>query len=154
MDLQEQRWDEAGLALVPLVLGTLWGLALMRACGLSFNLANVWGVPLVIGAAAEFGLNIVARFREARRHGGPPLPRSTVLSVTLNGFTTIGGFASLLVAHHQGIWSLGLLLVIGTATSLLAALVVLPVLLRVSRPLGVLAVTPGVGLGRGRRPGA
>jgi hypothetical protein len=129
--LMIRRPDEAAMALVPLVLGTLWGLGLMRACGLTFNLANVWGIPLVLGAAAEFGLNIVLRFREAREHGGSPLPRSTALSVALNGLTTIAGFGSLLVAHHYGIWSLGLLLVIGTVTSLVASLVVLPALLRV-----------------------
>ena len=44
--------------------------------------------------------------------------------------TTIAGFGSLLVAHHQGVASLGMLLVIGTVTCLVASLVVLPVLLR------------------------
>jgi predicted RND superfamily exporter protein len=38
------------------------------------------------------------------------------------------------VAHHQGVWSLGLLLVLGTVTSLIAALIVLPVLLRTLDP--------------------
>jgi len=35
------------------------------------------------------------------------------------------------VAHHQGMWSLGLLLTIGSATSLVAALLVLPVLVHI-----------------------
>ena len=54
------------------------------------------------------------------------------MAVGFNGLTTIAGFGSLLVAHHQGIWSLGLLLTIGTCTSLVASLIVLPVLLRLS----------------------
>ena len=66
--------------------------------------------------------------REARTSGGPALARSTVLAVLLNGLTTIAGFGSLLVAHHRGIWSLGVLLVIGSAMTLTAALVVLPTL--------------------------
>ena len=72
---------------------------------------------------------MVVRFTEGRLYGGPPLGRSTVMAVLVNGLTTIGGFGSLLVAHHQGIWSLGLLLTIGTCASLAASLLVLPVLI-------------------------
>jgi uncharacterized membrane protein YdfJ with MMPL/SSD domain len=50
--------------------------------------------------------------------------------VMFNGLTTITGFGSLLVAHHRGVWSLGLLLVIGSVLTLAASLVVLPTLLR------------------------
>jgi predicted RND superfamily exporter protein len=35
-----------------------------------------------------------------------------------------------MMAHHQGIYGLGLLLTLGSVTSLIAALIVLPVLLR------------------------
>jgi hopanoid biosynthesis associated RND transporter like protein HpnN len=118
------------LALVPLLLGVLWVLGLMDAFQLAFNMANVWAVPLVIGIAAEFGLNIYVRFIEDRDTGGPPLAQSTVLSVVLNGLTTIAGFASLMVARHQGIFGLGLLLTIGAGVSLVTSLVVLPVLIR------------------------
>jgi len=50
--------------------------------------------------------------------------------VLFNGLTTMAGFGSLLIAHHRGVWSLGVLLVIGSATTLIAALVVLPTLAR------------------------
>lgn len=135
-----RRLRETLLALIPLVLGTLWTIGLMHLAGIKFNLANVWGLPLIIGASAEYGLNVVVRFMEARDHGGPLLARSTVLAVVLNGLTTIAGFGSLLVAHHQGIWSLGLLLTIGAASGLAAALVVLPVLIRLlGRPAVIAA---------------
>ena len=120
----------AVLALIPLVLGVLWTLGLMHAVGLEFNLANVWALPLIIGTAAEFGLNIFVRFLEGRGGRGPALGQSTVMAVVLNGLTTMAGFASLMVAHHRGIFGLGLLLTIGMIASLVASLVVLPVLLR------------------------
>ena len=44
----------------------------------------------------------------------------------------MAGFGSLLIAHHRGVWSLGVLLVIGSATTLTAALVVLPTLVRLT----------------------
>jgi predicted RND superfamily exporter protein len=123
-------------ALLPLGLGLGWTLGAMPPTGLSFDLANVWAVPLLIGTGAEYGVNLVTRFREARTSGGPALARSTVLAVLLNGLTTIAGFASLMVAHHRGIFGLGLLLTIGAATSLVAALLVLPAGVKAMRGSG------------------
>jgi hypothetical protein len=129
--LMIRRVRETALAMVPLVLGTLWTLGVMRVAGLSFNLVNVWALPIIVGSAAEYGVNIVLRSLESRRQGGGPrLARSTVLGVVFNGLTTMAGFGCLLVAHHRGVWSLGLLLVIGSAMTLTASLVVLPTLVR------------------------
>jgi uncharacterized protein len=126
-----RRVRETALAMVPLILGTLWTVAMMWWTGLTFNLVNVWALPLIIGSAAEYGVNIVLRSLEASANGGGPrLARSTVLGVVFNGLTTLAGFGSLLVAHHRGVWSLGLLLVIGSAMTLTASLVVLPTLVR------------------------
>ncbi len=122
------------LALTPLVLGSLWAMGLMHLFDLELNLANVWGAPLIIGASAEYGLNVVTRLMEARERGGPLFPRSTTMAVALNGLTTIAGFGSLLVARHRGIQSLGLLLTLGSAVSLIASLVVLPALIRLFEP--------------------
>ena len=52
------------------------------------------------------------------------------MAVIVNGLTTIAGFGSLMVADHQGIFGLGLLLTIGAGTSLASSLLVLPVLIR------------------------
>ena len=129
--LMIRRVRETALAMVPMILGTLWTVGAMHVAGLSFNLVNVWAVPLIIGSAAEYGLNIVLRALESRAQGGGlRLARSTVLGVVFNGLTTIAGFGSLLVANHRGVWSLGLLLVIGSAMTLAASLVVLPTLVR------------------------
>jgi hypothetical protein len=129
-----RRLRETTLALVPLVLGTLWTVGLMSVFGLPFNLGNVFGLPLIIGAGAEFGLNVVLRYLEGREHGGPLVARSTVMAVLVNGLTTIVGFGSLMIADHRGIYGLGLLLTLGMVATLTASLVVLPVLLRWSQP--------------------
>ena len=145
-----RRLRETALALTPLVLGPLWALGIMNLFGFQLNLANVWGVPLIIGASAEYGLNIVTRVMEAGAYGGPSLPRSTVMAVAFNGLSTITGFGSLLVAHHRGIWSLGLLLTCGSVASLVAALVVLPVLIRLLGRSPVPAELPSVPAGATR----
>jgi hopanoid biosynthesis associated RND transporter like protein HpnN len=125
-----RRVKETLLALLPLVLGLLWTIGLMRVFGVQFNMANVWGLPLIIGASAEFGLNVIIRYLEGRAHGGPLVARSTVMGVALSGISTMVGFGSLMIARHQGIYSLGLLLTIGAGCGLVASLVVLPVILR------------------------
>ena len=131
--LMIRRVRETVLAMVPLILGTLWTVAIMQLAGLKFNLVNVWALPLIIGSAAEYGVNIVLRSLEVPAHGGGSrLARSTVMGVVFNGLTTMAGFGSLLVAHHRGVWSLGLLLVIGSAMTLTASLVVLPTLVRLT----------------------
>jgi len=134
--LMLRRPREILLALLPLGLGVLWTFGLMYFFDLTFNMGNVFGLPLILGAAAEFGLNIMLRAMEAHDHGGPVVARSTVMAVLVAGLTTIVGFGSLMIADHRGIFGLGLLLTLGSATSLVAALVVMPVL------LGLLYRTP------------
>jgi hopanoid biosynthesis associated RND transporter like protein HpnN len=129
-----RRLREAALAMLPLVLGTLWTVGLMHVFRLPFNLANVFGLPLILGAGAEFGLNVVLRYLEGREHGGPLVARSTVMAVLVNGLTTIVGFGSLMIADHRGIFGLGLLLTLGMVATLTASLIVLPVMLQWLRP--------------------
>ena len=129
--LMLRRLRETLLALAPLALGMAWTAGLMWMFQLQLNLGNVFGIPLILGTAAEFGLNIVMRFMEGRDHGGPLVARSTIMAVFLNGLTTMVGFGSLLLAAHRGIYGLGMLLTLAMFSSLIAALVVLPVLLRV-----------------------
>ncbi len=125
-----RRARETLLALLPLALGLTWTAGFMYFFDLKFTLGNIFGLPLILGAAAEYGLNIVLRFVEGRDHGGPLIARSTVMAVLVAGLTTIVGFGSLMMASHRGIFGLGLLLTLGTVMSLVASLVVLPVLLR------------------------
>jgi hypothetical protein len=131
--LMIRRLRETVLAMIPLIVGTLWTVGVMHLAGLKFNLVNVWALPLIIGSAAEYGLYIVLRSFEPPEHGGGSrLARSTVMAVMFNGLTTITGFGSLLVAHHRGVWGLGLLLVIGSVMTLTTSLVVLPTLMRLA----------------------
>jgi predicted RND superfamily exporter protein len=125
-----RRVRETLLALLPLGLGLTWTIGLMYVFDLKLNLGNVFGLPLIIGAAVEYGIVIVARFMEGHEHGGALVARSTLMGVLVSGLTTITGFGTLMMAHHRGIYGLGLLLTLGSVTSLIAALVVLPVVLR------------------------
>ena len=98
-------------------------------------MGNIFGLPLILGVAVEYGLNVVIRYGEDWHDASAPLiGRSTVLGVFVNGLSNIVGFGSLMLADHRGIFGLGLLITLGTAASLVAALVVLPVLLQLIHP--------------------
>src|SRR5207249_11751583 len=90
------------LALLPLLLGLVWTLGLMYFFDLKLTLGNIFGLPLLLGAAAEFGSNIVLRFMEGEAHGGPLIARSTAMAADVHRPEPQARVGSLMIAHHQG----------------------------------------------------
>jgi hopanoid biosynthesis associated RND transporter like protein HpnN len=121
------------LAMTPLVVGTIWTFGVMHAFGVDLNLANSIFLPLVVGAGVEYGIIIVQRWRQ--REAGVILPSSTGQGVILAGLTTTVGFGSLTLSSHQGLYSLGLLTMIGSLVILAAAVLFLPALLQLLKGL-------------------
>ncbi len=115
------------LALLPVGIGTLWLAGLMGWFGISFNLANIMTLPLVIGIGVTNGIQILNRFAEERTPN--ILARSTGKAVLVSGLTAIAGFGSLILAKDQGIHSLGCVMAVGIATCMIAGLTFLPALL-------------------------
>ncbi len=119
------------LALVPLVVGTAWTLGLMHLLQVDLNLANSLFLPLVVGAAVEYAIIILHRWRQHEKYKvGVVLPFSTAMGVILAGLTTTVGFGSLCISAHRGIFSLGLLTTVGSLAILAAAIFFLPAFLQ------------------------
>ncbi|WP_337287645.1 MMPL family transporter [Candidatus Methylomirabilis sp.] len=117
------------LAKVPLLIGAIWIAGLMELFHLKFNLANLIIIPLIVAPGVENGLLIIHRFREEGE--AAILPKSIGKGVVLSSLTTMIGFGSLLMAHHRGAYSIGLLVTLGVGAVLLVSVVVLPALLTV-----------------------
>ncbi len=116
------------LAMIPLIVGTLWTIGLMWCLGVNFNLANSLFLPLIVGAGVEYGIVILNRwFQEQKYLKG--LPLSTGKGIILAALTTTVGFGSLMISHHRGIHSLGLLATIGSIAVMTSAVLVLPAIL-------------------------
>jgi len=115
------------LALIPVGIGTLWLAGLMGWAGVPINLANIMTLPLVIGIGVTNGIQILNRYAEEGTPG--ILSRSTGKAVLVSGLTAIAGFGSLILADHRGIRSLGIIMSVGIATCMIAALTFLPALL-------------------------
>jgi hopanoid biosynthesis associated RND transporter like protein HpnN len=117
------------IGLVPLVVGIIFMVAGMWLCGINFNSANVIVMPLVLGIAVDSGIYIINRFR--REDGGAVevVTSSTGVGVFLNTLTIMASFGSLMVAHHQGVFSIGAVMSLGMVACQVAFVLVLPAVL-------------------------
>ncbi len=118
----------AALALLPKLLGVVWMLGLMGACGVNFNPANFMALPLTLGIGLVYGVHVVHG-----RNQGYLFAHSTGPAVALAAITTIAGFGSLMLADHRGIASLGFVMASGVLANLIGAELALPALLRLTK---------------------
>lgn len=113
--------------LLALGAGLAWTLGAMAVLGVSFNLANFFGIPIALGLGSDACIHIAHRAREGIAHGFG----STRRAVTVTALTTVIGFGGLLFAQHRGLQSLGVLMVISTLAMLFSTTLLLPSLLRI-----------------------
>jgi hopanoid biosynthesis associated RND transporter like protein HpnN len=121
------------LALIPLIVGTALTLSMMWLLDVPFNQANVLFLPLILGEGVEYGIIILTRWQLEESAREITLPANTAKGILLAALTTALGFGSLMISGHRGTFSLGLLSTIGSLCVLLAALSILPALLRLLR---------------------
>lgn len=122
------------LAMLPLGLGWVWMVGAMKPTGLSFDVANLVALPLLLGIGIDAGAHVMHRYREsAAAHGGrarvAELVRGTGTAVLVSSLTTMVGFGALAFGGYGAMHSLGLLLVLGIAFTFLASTLLLPALL-------------------------
>ncbi|MBI4661897.1 MAG: MMPL family transporter [Verrucomicrobia bacterium] len=122
-----RRVSSVILALLPVGVGSVWMVGLMGVLEVPFNPANIMTLPLVVGIGVTNGVHILNRYAEELNPG--ILAKSTGKAVLISGLTTIAGFGSLIPSKHQGIASLGVVMTVGVATCMVAALTFLPCLL-------------------------
>lgn len=118
------------LALAPLGVGILWLLEWMGWLGIEFNLANFFALPILIAIGVDGGVHLLDRWGELES-AGDLFSTSTPTAVATSFLTTITGFGGLLPADHQGLASLGAVMVLGSVTGMAACLLVLPCALKV-----------------------
>ena len=100
---------------------------------------------LVFGAGTDYALLLVARYREElRRHEDRHEAMAFALhrsgpAIIASGSTVVAGMLCLLLASMNSTRGLGPVAAVGIVVALLAMLTLLPALLVICRPLGVLA---------------
>ena len=121
--LSLRRLLDAGLVLAPLLLSSLLTVALTVALGLPLNFANIIALPLLLGVGVSFNVYFIMNWRAGRTH---PLSSATARAVLLSALTTATAFGSLAVSSHPGTASMGRLLLLSLACTLLTTFLFVP----------------------------
>lgn len=119
------------IALIPPVGGGLMLLGLMALLNVEFNPINLIVLPLVLGIGVDDGIHMVHDYRRQLATPDSDYQPSgdTVNGVLLTSLTSIVGFGSLMIASHEGLKSVGVVLALGVACCLAVALILMPPLL-------------------------
>ena len=128
--------------------GLIASVGLMSLFGIDFNLVTISMLPLILGIAIDNGIHVVHRYvegtKDASRDDMIEVFRHTGRGVVMATLTTVVGFGALLFADNPSLISSGILAMLGTTATLVAAVTILPAMLSLLR-------VPGRS-GRGRQP--
>ncbi len=112
--------------LAPLLLAALLTLGTCALTGLALNFANIIALPLLLGVGVTFPIYFVSAWREGE---SVLLASPAGRGMLYSALTTAAAFGSLAISTHIGTSSMGVLLTMALAYTLLATLIVLPALL-------------------------
>jgi predicted RND superfamily exporter protein len=103
-------------------------LGLMSLTNHPLNFMNIIILPILLGFGVSHGLYLLHRFLE----GTSPVValRSVGAAVASSTLTAIAGFASLFVASHNGLKSMGYVACLGLTTTLIVSFTVLAAVLQ------------------------
>jgi predicted RND superfamily exporter protein len=117
------------LGTLPLGAGLLLMIGGMWLIGVKFNSANIIVLPLILGVGIDSAIYIINRYRQGNETPGEVVLSSAGAGVFLNALTIFCSFGALMVAHHQGVFSIGAVMSLGMAASVAVFLFFLPALL-------------------------
>jgi hopanoid biosynthesis associated RND transporter like protein HpnN len=112
--------------LLPLLVSTLVTLECCVLIDLPMNFANVIALPLLLGVGVAFKIYYVMAWRSGQTH---LLQSSLTHAVLYSAATTAAAFGSLSFSHHPGTASMGQLLALALACTLVGAVFFQPILL-------------------------
>ncbi|HKQ69660.1 MAG TPA: MMPL family transporter [Polyangiaceae bacterium] len=135
------RWTSAtALIIGSLLMAVMWLAATVMSIGIKINFSNLVAFPITFGIGVDYAVNMMARYRQETAATLERAMAQTARAVAMASLTTIIGYGSLLLAKNRGLFSFGVVAVLGEVACLSSALVVLPALisarLRVLRSRG------------------
>jgi predicted RND superfamily exporter protein len=129
-----RRVFDTVVSLFPLCVGLVWMLGGMVLLGLSMNFFNVFVTAMITGVGVDYGTHMMHRYREERAGERAQLEAGltkTGKAVVLAALANVVGFGSLVWSSYPGIQSIGYVAIMGSSSSALVALTVLPAYLAI-----------------------
>ena len=122
------RWSL--ISMLPLLVGLLWLFGLLMIFDLQFNFYNLVVLPAILGIGCDSGVHLAHRYREEGKNSMWQVLSSTGQHITMGSFTTMLGFAGLVLTVHPGLQSIGIMAVLGIGMTLLTSILFLPALIQ------------------------
>lgn len=122
------RWSL--ISMLPLLIGLLWLFGLLMIFDLQFNFYNLVVLPAILGIGCDSGVHLAHRYREEGKNSMWQVLSSTGQHITMGSFTTMLGFAGLVLTVHPGLQSIGIMAVLGIGMTLLTSILFLPALIQ------------------------
>lgn len=116
-------------AALALTVGLVWSLGLLALLGAALNPVNFLIPVLVFGLAVDDAILLATAHAATAEQASGVLESEAHAGVFASSATTLAGIASLLLASHPAVFSVGLVALVGTAATFLATVVVIPALL-------------------------
>ena len=113
------------LAMIPLVVGFIWMVGLMKLIGMQLTIVNVMGLPMIIGIGIDYGVHVVHRWRIEETGKVNKIFASTGKAILLSAITTMLAFGSLIFSIWRGFGSLGGAMFIGVGACFLSTVIIL-----------------------------
>lgn len=122
------RWSL--ISMLPLLVGLLWLFGLLMMFDLQFNFYNLVVLPAILGIGCDSGVHLAHRYREEGKNSMWQVLSSTGQHIIMGSFTTMLGFAGLVLTVHPGLQSIGIMAVLGIGMTLLTSILFLPALIQ------------------------
>ena len=113
-------------AMIPLAVGLLWMVGLMKLIGMNLTFMNVMGLPMIVGIGIDDGVHIIHRWLHEGRNRVRTVFSSTGKAIFLTSLTTAVAFGSMVFSEFPGWIQFGSALAAGVGACFLATVLILP----------------------------
>ncbi len=121
-----RKLDGVLLSLMPLIIGMLWLQLVLYIFNISYNVANIAGLPLLLGLGIVYGLRMVHRWKEDPTITAFAATKTTGKGLAFAALAICVGLFSIVPARHNGVSAFGKILLIGIISCMFTALFILP----------------------------
>ncbi|HEY2137843.1 MAG TPA: MMPL family transporter [Xanthobacteraceae bacterium] len=121
-----RRLGDVLLTLVPLIVAAVATLAICAVTGFALNYANIIALPVLLGVGVAFKIYYILAWRRGQTDF---LQSALTRAVFFSALLTATAFGSLWLSHHPGTSSMGKLLALSLACTLVSAVLFQPALM-------------------------
>jgi hypothetical protein len=126
---ERKAFKNAITVMTPLLGGVIAMVGVMAIFDVKLNFYNMVALPSILGMGVDNGVHFYHRYREEGRGSVMYVLRTTGSAALMASITTMEGFGGMLTADHQGLYTLGMVSIIGMGACLYMSVVFMPALL-------------------------